>query len=323
MRRKWSFAVVGVLTAFCMSNCLSSNKDEEENSVFEPREVQQNFAPAMIAKASFCGEPIDLSNYYLKERFDRELLSFSYWHSQVFLMIKRANKLFPIIEPILKKEGIPDDFKYLALIESNLDPRALSPAKAAGIWQILPETGKESGLEVNDDIDERYNLEKATVVACRYLMRTYELTNSWSLAAASYNTGRARVLRQMETQKCTSYFDMLFSEETNRYVFRIILAKMIMEDPGKFGFKLHKSDLYTLPKQTVVKVDTTIDNLTDFAIANGSSYQLLKDANPWLRSNKLPNKSRKQYEIKITRKEDTKIDLKNIKVHNKNWVIDN
>lgn len=322
MRSKWSLAAAGIMTAICMSNCLSNNKEGEDNTLYEPRAVQQNYAPATLPQASFCGEKIDLSNYYLKERFDRELLSFSYWHSQVFLMIKRANKLFPIIEPILKREGVPDDFKYLALIESNLDPRALSPAKAAGIWQILPETGKESGLEVNDDVDERYNLEKATVVACRYLTRTYELTNSWSLAAASYNTGRARVLRQMETQKCNSYFDMLFSEETNRYVFRIILAKMIMENPSRFGFNLHKADLYSLPKQTVVKVDTTIDNLTDFAIANGSSYQLLKDANPWLRSNKLPNKSRKQYEIKITRKDEVKIDEKNIKVHNKNWVID-
>jgi len=130
------------------------------------------------------------------------------------------------------------------------------------------------------------------------------------------------VLRQMETQKCNSYFDMLFSEETNRYVFRIVLAKMIMENPSKFGFILHRSDLYSLPKQTVVKVDTTIDNLTDFAIANGSSYQLLKDANPWLRSNRIPNKSRKQYEIRITRKEDVRIEVKNIKIHNKNWVVD-
>lgn len=312
------------MATFCMSNCLSSNKeeDEKESSVLAPREVQRNAAPSMVAKASFCGESIDLSNYYLKERFDRELLSFSYWHSQVFLMVKRANKYFPIIEPILKQQGVPDDFKYLALIESNLDPRALSPAKAAGIWQILPETAKEAGLEVNDDVDERYNVEKSTVLACKYLKRTYELTNSWSMAAASYNTGRARVLRQKEAQKCTSYFDMLFSEETNRYVFRIVLAKMIMENPGKYGFLLHKEDLYAWPKQTVVRVQEPIENLTDFAIANGSSYQLLKDANPWLRSNKLPNKTHKLYEIKITRKDDVRIDTKNINVHNKNWVVD-
>lgn len=321
MRCKWSFAAAGLLATLCMSNCLSNNKDEKEK-VVEPREVLQYFAPSMMRQASFCGENIDLTNYYLKERFDRELLSFSYWHSQIFLMVKRANKYFPIIEPILKREGVPDDFKYLALIESNLDPRALSPAKAAGIWQILPETGKEAGLEVNDDVDERYNVEKATVVACRYLTRTYELTNSWSLAAASYNTGRARVLRQMEAQKCRSYFDMLFSEETNRYVFRIILAKMIMENPSQFGFNLHKEDLYAWPKQTVVKVDSSIENLTDFAIANGSSYQLLKDANPWLRSNKLPNKTRKTYDIRITRKDEVKIDVKNINIHNKNWVVD-
>ena len=300
---------------------LSSNKEKTKETESDIS-TEGFYAPEIPEKAYFCGEEIDLSNYYLRERFDRELLSFSYWHSQIFLMIKRANKYFPIIEPILKKEGIPDDFKYLALIESNLDPRAVSSAKAAGIWQLLPETAKDMGLEVNDDVDERYNIEKATEVDCKFLKRTHELTNSWSAAAASYNTGRARVLRQIESQKTSNYFDMLFSEETNRYVFRIILAKYILEDPQKFGFYLKKSDLYYLPEQEVVSVDSSISNLTDFAIARGSNYQLLKDANPWLRSNRIVNKSKKVYYIKITSKKTVIYDPKKVHVHNKKWVTD-
>ncbi|HOU69319.1 MAG: transglycosylase SLT domain-containing protein [Paludibacteraceae bacterium] len=312
------FVVISVLGMLFFS----SNKEKEEDVSYDIPE-DGYYAPQLPDKAYFCGEEIDLSNYYLRERFDREILSFSYWHSQIFLMIKRANKFFPIIEPILKKEGIPDDFKYLAMIESSLDQRALSGANAAGIWQILPETAKEAGLEVNDDIDERYNLEKSTEVACKFLKRTHDLTNSWSAAAASYNTGRARVLRQIETQQTNNYFDMLFSEETNRYVFRIIIAKCIMENPKKYGFYLKKADLYYMPKQETVAVDSSITNLTEFAISKGCNYQLLKDANPWLRSNSIVNKNKKRYIIKITTKEEAmKRDYHNVNVHNKSWVID-
>lgn len=328
------FTIAGLVAFSIAVLCaLSSHKESDGNNGEIPQKSSgydegkpltdaRNFAPALPEKAFFCGEEIDLTNYYLRERFDRELLSFTYWHSQIFLMIKRANKLFPIIEPILKQEGVPDDFKYLAMIESNLDPRALSAAKAAGIWQILPETAKDAGLEVNDAVDERYNLEKSTVLACKYLKRTYELTGSWSAAAASYNTGRARVLRQIDTQKTSNYFDMLFSEETNRYVFRIILAKSIMENPQKYGFYLKRGELYGMPKSTVLTVDTTIANLTDFAIANGSNYQLLKDANPWLRSNTLTNKTHKTYKIKIVTKQDARFKASDVKVHNSKWVVD-
>jgi hypothetical protein len=298
------------------SNCLSENKDIDLRS-----EELRYYAPEIPEKVYFCDEEVDLTNYYLRERYDRELLSFSYWHSQIFLMIKRANKYFPVIESILKAEGVPDDFKYLALVESNLDPRALSPAKAAGIWQILPETAKEYGLEVTDDVDERYNLEKATVATCAYLKRTYEQTGSWTLAAASYNTGRTRVISQIQTQQETDYFNMLFSEETNRYVFRMILAKQILANPREFGFYLKKEDLYYMIDYDILEVNYPIENITDFAKSNGTNYQLLKDANPWLRTNKLDNKSRKTYFIKVPKKNTVDFNPKKIKVYQKNWVI--
>lgn len=279
------------------------------------------WAPQIPESITFCGENINLSNYYLRERFDRELLSFSYWHSQVFLMIKRANKFFPIIEPILKENGVPEDFKYLALIESNLDQRAISPAKAAGIWQLLPATAKEYGLIVNDDVDERYNVEKSTKAACDFLKRSYEKTGNWVTAAAAYNTGLARVLKQIELQKTSNYFEMLFGEETNRYVFRIILAKFVLENPKELGFFLKKEDLYYPMKADIVKVDSSVPNLTDFAIEKGINYQLLKDANPWLRTNKIINNERKELFIKIPTQEYLKNSQKGGSVHFEKWVV--
>lgn len=305
-----------VLLGFC-GNCTA------ENQIKMGSENKENgyWAPQIPEKITFCGENIDLNNYYLRERFDRELLSFSYWHSQVFLIIKRANKFFPIIEPILKENGVPEDFKYLALIESNLDQRALSPAKAAGIWQLLPTTAKEYGLIVNDDIDERYNVEKSTKAACEFLKRSYEKTGSWVTAAAAYNTGLARVMKQIEVQKTKNYFEMLFGEETNRYVFRIILAKFVLENPKKLGFFLNKEDLYYPMEAEIVKVDSSISNLTDFAIEKGINYQLLKDANPWLRTNKIINNERKELFIKIPTQDYLKNPSKNGKVHSEKWVV--
>ncbi len=311
--RTWGLATIALL-----SLCECAAETPAETSL--PQSEMSYHAPKIPADLNFCGERIDLSNYYLREKFDRELLSFSYWHSQVFLFIKRANKFFPIIEPILKEKGIPDDFKYLALIESNLDQRAQSPAKAVGIWQIMPGTGKDAGLIVNDDIDERYNLEKATRVACSMLKHTHDVTGSWTLAAAAYNTGHARVVRQMEVQQTNNYFDMLFSEETNRYVFRIVMAKYLMENPQRLGFYLTREDLYYPVEMESVRVDTTIENLTDFAKEHGINYQILKDCNPWLRSNKLPNKEQKEFFIKIPKKDALKFDPVTGKVHRSNWV---
>jgi hypothetical protein len=320
--RKRISLIAYLLSIGMLLNCTAEDTQNSSVDSFENFIQPSYCAPEIPKEAELFGEKIDLQNYYLRERYDRELMSFSFWHSNIFLLIKRANKFFPIIEPILKEQGIPDDFKYLVLIESTLDQRAISPAKAAGMWQILPTTAEEAGLIINEDVDERYNLEKSTVVACKFLKRTYELTNSWSLAAASYNTGRARVLKQIQQQQTNNYYEMLFSEETNRYVFRILMAKNIMENPKQFGFLLKKSDLYSQIDCDVVKVDSTINNLTDFAKGYGISYQLLKDSNPWLRSNRLKNVERREYLIKIPKKEALRFDENKIKVHNKNWVIE-
>ncbi len=302
---------------FCSLNLNSQQEEVEKRDICETA----YYAPEIPQTAYFCGEKVDLTNYYLRERYDRELLSFSYWHSQIFLMIKRANKYFPIIEPILESEGVPNDFKYLALIESSLDPRAISAAKAAGIWQILAETAKEYGLEVCEDVDERYNLEKATVMVCKYLKKTYEQTGNWSTAAASYNAGRGKVNSQIETQQTNNYFDMLFGEETNRYLFRMIIAKQILANPQKYGFYLKKEDLYYFVDSETVEVNCSIPNLTNFAKSYGINYQLLKDANPWLRTNKLENRNKKTYYIKIPKESAIKFDSKKINVYQNNWVV--
>ncbi len=317
MKKLYKIGGLAAATIFSLCECAADSTPRIGGT---PTQEVHYQAPTIPDGISFCGERVDLTNYYLRERFDRELLSFSYWHSQVFLLIKRANKFFPIIEPILKANGVPDDFKYLALIESNLDQRAQSPAKAVGIWQILPGTGKDAGLVINDDVDERYNVEKATKVACSMLKHTHDASGSWTLAAAAYNTGHARVMRQIDTQQTNNYFDMLFSEETNRYVFRIIMAKYLMEDPQRMGFYLTKEDLYYPVESEVVKVDSTINNLTDFAKERGINYQLLKDANPWLRSNKLPNKEGKEFFIKIPKKEALEFNPQKGEVHQANWV---
>ncbi len=223
----------------------------------------------------------------------------TYWQSQTVLFIKRSKRYFPIIEPILKAQGVPDDFKYLAVIESSLMPRSISPAGAAGIWQFMPATAKEYGLEVNSEVDERYNVEKATVAACKYLKRSYADYNNWSLVAASYNAGKRGISNQLEKQKTDNYYDLLLNAETGRYVYRIIAAKEIINNPEAYGFHVPDEDCYhTIPTKTIT-VDSSVKDIADFALDYGLSYKELKDLNPWLRDNILTNKYKKTYEINI------------------------
>ena len=247
---------------------------------------------------SFAGEEIPINSPEIWERVDKELLKNTYWQSNTMLFFKKANKYFPIIEPILKKNNIPDDFKYLALIESGLD-NVVSPAGAAGFWQILKGTAREHGLEVNSAIDERYNLEKSTQVACEYLNDAYDKFGSWTMAAASYNMGKNGARRRIAEQGTNNYYNLHLNSETGRYVFRIIAVKDIMKNPKKYGFMFRVKDLYTMPDYKTLEVDSTIANLSNFAILNGINYKLLKQFNPWLRSSSLPDKSRKKYFLKI------------------------
>lgn len=246
----------------------------------------------------FAGEPVPLEDPDVYERLDRELLVNTYWQSNGLLLIKRAHKYFPIIEPILKKNGVPDDFKYLAMIESGLQ-NVVSPARATGFWQIMSGTGKDYGMEINDNVDERYHLEKSTEVAAKYIKNAKERLGSWTLAAAAYNAGLAGVNKQLERQKVTGYYDLLLGEETGRYVFRILALKEIMSDPKKFGFNFEEKHLYeNIPVRKVV-VDTPVTDFPDFAKKFGINYKILKIHNPWLRDAYLNNASRKKYEIAI------------------------
>lgn len=247
---------------------------------------------------NFAGEQMPLNDPDVLERMDRELLVNTYWQSNALLMFKRANKYFPIIEPILKKNGVPDDFKYLAVIESGLT-NAVSPAGAKGVWQIMPRTGREFGLEVNDNVDERYNLELATEVACDYLKRAKDKLGSWTLAAASYNAGMAGVSNRLKDQNVTDYYDLLLGEETGRYMFRIVALKEILNNPAKYGFNFRHKDLYKPIPTYKVSVDTAVTDFVKFSERFGINYKILKLHNPWLREPHLNNKSRKQYYIEI------------------------
>lgn len=254
---------------------------------------------AMPTSIDFAGEEVPLKNQIVHESLDRELLVNAYWQSQSLLLIKRANRYFSIIEPLLKEQGVPDDFKYLAVIESNLLPRAVSGAGAVGLWQFLDKTGREYGLEVNKEVDERYNIEKATIAACKYLKRSKERLGNWTLAAASYNAGQAGIDNQTARQKSESYYDLYLNEETGRYVYRILAAKIILNNPEKFGFLVDESEKYPIWETKEVMVNSSISDLATFAQENGITYKELKELNPWLRDNQLLNPNSKSYSIKV------------------------
>lgn len=258
----------------------------------------KNTEETIVKTLDFCGEKVPMHIADVQERYDRELTINRNLHASTELVIKRANRMFPVMEPILKKYGVPDDFKYLAVIESRLE-NAVSPAGARGVWQFMPATAKEYGLEVNEIIDERYHLEKATEAACKYLLDAKKRFGSWTMAAASYNGGMAGMTRQMDRQKATDYYDLLFIEETSRYVFRILALKEIMRNPEKYGYNIPQNELYKPIKTKKISVSTSVENLADWSIEQGINYKVLKIHNPWLRDISLKNTSGKNYQIEI------------------------
>lgn len=275
--------------------------DNEEGAAQKLVNDYNVYAIKLPDNLNFAGEKVPVSIPDVYERMDRELLVNTYWQSNGLLMFKRAKRYFPIIEPILKKHGIPEDFKYLAVIESGLT-NAVSPAGARGFWQIMPATGRENGLEVNDNVDERYNLEKATEVACKYLLQSKNNLGSWTLAAAAYNAGNAGISRRLKEQDVSDYYDLLLGEETGRYMFRIVALKEIMKNPKAYGFNFEEEDLYTHIPTYRVTVDTDIKDFAAFSKEHGINYKILKIHNPWLREPHLNNKSRKKYTIEIPEK---------------------
>lgn len=247
---------------------------------------------------SFAGEAVPLDRSDLREQIDKELQINIYFHSNTIFLIKRANQWLPQFEPILKKNGIPDDFKYLPLIESGL-LNQVSPANAVGFWQIVKSAGKENGLEITREVDERYDPIKSAEAACKYLNQAYKKFGNWTLVAASYNRGMSGLNRAIEKQKVDSYYDLFLNEETARYVFRILAIKEIIENPERYGFKISPQHLYQQDSLKYIEVDATIPDLVDFALAQGTNYKLLKKFNPWLRDDRLTVRKNETYQIAL------------------------
>lgn len=278
--------------------------------------------PKIPEKVKFAGQTVDLDRVDLFERLDRELTSMAYTHGNTLLTIKRANRYFPKLIPILKKNGVPEDLIYLACIESTLNPRAYSPAKAAGLWQFIPSTGKEYGLEINEYVDERYHPEKATAAACRYLKNALAKYGNWESVAASYNAGMARISKELDAQNSKSAYDLYLNDETSRYIFRLIAMKLIMKNPKAFGYRITSDQLYAPVRTKSVEVNGPVEDWADWAASHGISYMTLREFNPWIRAKSLPNKTGKTYSVEIPVAEDMRRSTRKMHVYNHNWVVD-
>lgn len=295
-----------LLAAGVLINFLQSSAPETKDEQVYQEYFNKNYRIYAInhpEEIDFAGEKIPLELDDIRERFDRELHVNAYWQSNTLFYIKRANKWFPIIEPILKKNQVPDDFKYLALVESGL-MNVVSPAGARGFWQFRESAATEFGLEVTKEVDERYHVEKATEAACKYLKKAKDKFGSWTMAAASYNVGMRGLQNQVERQKENRYHNLLLNEETSRYIFRILAAKEILTQPGKYGFYFRDEHLYEPFNYKVIEIDTAVNDLATFAQDLGINYKTLKLLNPWLRQSYLYNRGQKKYGIMLPIEED-------------------
>lgn len=321
--KKYIFFSVSLAALISSGFLFLSNIEAEQANRNSPEVLSMTASVSVPDQVRFANETVDLTRYDLHERYDREINGFTYLHSSTLLLIKRANRIFPIIEPILKANGIPDDFKYLAAIESSLDPRAISSAKAAGLWQFMPATGKQYGLEVGSEVDERYHIEKATEAACRYLRDAYNKYGSWASVAISYNAGMGRVSDELNKQQADDGVDLWLVPESYRYYFRMLALKSLFENPYRYGFVISADQLYKPIEFNKITVYETIPDLAQFAIQNGSTYAQVKDFNPWLRDRKLTisPKSASSYTIFVPKQESVYYRKgENIKVHDKNWI---
>ncbi|MEI6900912.1 MAG: lytic transglycosylase domain-containing protein [Bacteroidota bacterium] len=294
-----TFTIIFSLIAVCVISCgLFINS----TPVAQPVEVvSRNYTSPVDIPPSlvFAGETISLSNFDIRESLDRELLVNSYFQSQTIMYLKKSKRYFNVIEPILKKNNIPDDFKYLSLAESGFQEKITSPAGASGLWQLMKKAATENGLEVSNEVDERYNMEKSTEAACKYLKNAYHLYGNWISVAASYNAGISGIKRQTELQDSKNYFDLLLNDETARYVYRILALKLILENPEKYGFKVAEGEKYPILNCKEIVLTGSVSNFAIFAHNQGINYKILKYFNPWLRQSYLKNPSRKSYLIKI------------------------
>jgi membrane-bound lytic murein transglycosylase D len=302
------YSLVGLLLALTIWRELKTNPEANQEEILiqteegESLRIMMPDSKARIfdipTRLSFAGEEVPMKLMDVRERFERELYVNVYWQSNMILLMKRSGKYLPTIEKILAEQGIPDDFKYLAMAESGL-MNVVSPADARGFWQILKGTAKDYGLEVSDEVDERYHLEKSTKAACHYLKSAYAKFGNWTSVAASYNAGIAGIRKRKEEQHKDNYFDLHLVEETSRYLFRILAFKEIFDNPERYGFELGEKDRYHMPVFRELAVDQDIPDLAAWAIRHGSNYKELKLYNPWLRDRKLPVKRGKRYLIKL------------------------
>ncbi len=303
-RSKMYYFLAGILSvagllftaAIFFNNNLIAAIDGNQGKLF-PQEYKI-ISPKIPGSISIFGEGVPLDNFEVYERVDREVLVNTYWHSATILAIKRAARWFPVIEPILKQNNIPDDFKYLAVVESNLE-NVVSPAGATGYWQFIKSAAKQYGLEVTDEVDERYDVVKSTVAACKYLNTAYQMFGNWTMAASSYNAGISGIDKWSGLQKTTNYWNLVLGSETSRYVSRIIAMKLIMENPSAYGYDLKQEDLYEPLKFKEVELNTSVSNFAEYASTLGVNYKILKLYNPWLRDTSLKIKNGVTYKIKI------------------------
>jgi len=292
---------ISVFTLFITVIIIYLNNTPTTAENIEGEEFPQGYkivSPEVPNYLEFAGEKIPTENFEVFERMDREFISNTYYHSATILALKRATRWFPVIEPILKKNNIPDDFKYLCVAESNME-NVISPAGATGFWQFMKEAGQKYGLEINSLIDERYDVWKSTEAACKYLKDSYEMFGNWTLSAASYNMGQDGVALQMERQKAKDYFNLVINSETSRFVARIVSLKYILQNPEAYGFDIKDDEKYKPLEYYEIKLDSSVSDFPDYANSLGINYFILKMYNPWLRDNYLTNKSKQVYMIKL------------------------
>lgn len=313
MKRRFNLIIVSIALIITSLNLFIFSKTNDESDEVRNTKIQNEYRIYSLNipdSFNFCNELVPLHNQDIKERFDKELLVNTYYQSQTLLYCKRIARWFPVIEPILKEAGIPEDFKFLCVIESGLT-NAVSPAGAKGFWQFMNSTGKEYGLEINSEVDERYHVEKSTLAATKYLKDAYDKFGSWTLAAASYNMGMVGLERAMKRQKVNNYYDLLLNTETSRYVFRILAVKEILENQEKYGFHVREKDKYPPLKFKTENLSTSVQDFADYANKRKINYKILKLFNPWLRESYLKNSDGNTYSIKIPTEGYIPIDLLN------------
>lgn len=298
--KKYPITALGllfILTAI-FGFCASSPSEHSETGPDDSIPYRWLTSPYIPEKVEFAGEAMPLHLFDVRESLERELIVNMNFHSNTLQYLKRITRYFPVIEPILEANGIPNDFKYLSLIESDFMNK-VSPKGATGFWQFMKGAAIDYGLEVNSEVDERYHIEKSTVAACKYLKEAYGIFGNWTMAAASYNMGKGGLSKQVKRQQCDYYYDLLLNEETMRYLYRIAAVKLILNNPEKYGFDVSENEKYQVIPYTEVEIKTAVTDWTDFAFKHQTNYKMLKYLNPWLRDVKLTNSARKTYAIKV------------------------